>query len=146
MRHIINTFSALTHEASTILHTLKTLSRQHAPNYTSIVREFSAIERGQTRHGRGFVGWTTAREQGVTRVGLREGLKGPGRVSGGEPVLLEAQVRAARGMVELRRTRNARMSARSPGLGGIGKRGSGAGAGVVMGYQGVFTPTKAKII
>jgi len=30
-------------------------------------------------------------------VGLRVGLKGAGRVSGDEPVLLEAQVRAVRG-------------------------------------------------
>jgi len=78
-------------------------------------------------------------------VGLREGLKGAGRVSSGEPVLLEAQVRAVRGMVELRGTRNARMSARSGCLGGIGKRGSGTGAGVVMAYRGLFTPTKTKI-
>ena len=57
-------------------------------------------------------------------VGLREGLKGAGRVSGGEPVLLEVQVRVVRGMAELRRTRNARMSARSPYLGRIGKSGT----------------------
>ena len=82
-------------------------------------------------------------------VGLREGLKGTGRVSGGEPVLLEAQVRAVRGMVELKGTRNARMSARSSCLGGIGKRGNGGGGGggggVIMEYRGLFTPTKTKI-
>jgi len=71
-------------------------------------------------------------------ISLREGSKDAGRVSGGEPVLLEAQVRAERGMVELRRRRNARISARSPSLGGIRKRGSGASAGVVMGYRGLF--------
>jgi len=78
-------------------------------------------------------------------MGLREGLKGAGRVSGGEPVLLEAQVRAVRGMVELKGTRNARMSARSSCLGGIARRGGGAGAGVIMGYRGLFSPTKTKI-
>ena len=52
-------------------------------------------------------------------VGLRVGLKGLWRVSGDEPVLLEAQVRAVRGMVELRGTRNARMSARGPVSAGL---------------------------
>ena len=80
-------------------------------------------------------------------VGLREGLKGTVRVSGGESVLLGAQVRAVREMVELKGTRNARMSARSSCLGGIEKRGSGGGGGggVVMEYRGLFTPTKTKI-
>jgi len=59
------------------------------------------------------------------------------------PSLAQAVVR---GIVELRGTRNTQMSARSPCLGGVGKRGSSVGAGVVMGYRGVFTPTKAKII
>ena len=48
--------------------------------------------------------------------------------------------------MELRGTRNELMSARGPCLGGIGRRGSGARAGVVMGYWGLFTLTKAKVI
>jgi len=164
-----DTFSALTHETSTILCSLKTLSRQHAPIYTSIVREFTAIEGAQT------ILWTRARgldsseselltlvgtygekacgyvkrirleyfaQQGEL-VGLREGLKGVGRVRGGEPVLPEAKIRGERGMVELRGTMNARMNARSPC--------EGLGGGVVVPVLGCYrvqevVSTKTKII
>jgi len=67
MRHINNTFSALTHEANTIIRSLKTLSSQHAPIYTSIVREFTAIERSHTTRGRVLVDWTTARVRSYSR-------------------------------------------------------------------------------
>lgn len=167
--HINSTISTLTQETGTILRSLSTLSHQHAPIYASIVREFTMIERAQTTlwtRARGvdyseskellaLVGTYEEKARGyVERIGmeyvslrgelasLREGLKMTGRVSGGEPAPLEAQVRAVRGMVRLKETRGARMSARSGCLGGIGKGGGSAGA--VMGYRGMFAPTKTK--
>ncbi|CAZ82638.1 unnamed protein product [Tuber melanosporum] len=168
--HINNTLSALAQETGAILRSLRTLSHQHAPIYASIVREFTAIERAQTTlwtRARGvdyseskellaLVGTYEEKARGYVErvgmeyvalrgelVGLREGLKEAGRVSGGELVPFEAQIRAVRGMVELKRTRDARMSARSGCLGGVGKRSGGGGAAV--GYRGLFKPTKTKI-
>ncbi|KAG0132923.1 hypothetical protein HOY82DRAFT_605371 [Tuber indicum] len=168
--HINNTLSALAQETGTILRSLRTLSHQHAPIYASIVREFTAIERAQTTlwtRARGvdyseskellaLVGTYEEKARGYVErvgmeyvalrgelVGLREGLKEAGRVSGGELVPFEAQIRAVRGMVELKGTRDARMSARSSCLGGVGKRSGGGGAAV--GYRGLFKPTKTKI-
>ncbi|KAG0633660.1 hypothetical protein HOY80DRAFT_1103609 [Tuber brumale] len=170
LAHRINTtLSTLAQETGTILHSLRTLSRQHVPIYASIVREFTAIEHAQTTlwtRARGvdyseskellaLVGTYEEKARGyVERIGmeyvalrgelmgLREGLKEAGRVSSGESVPLEAQIHAVRGMVELKGTRDARMSARSGCLGGIGNRG---GDGATMGYRGLFKPTKTKI-
>ncbi|RPA98866.1 hypothetical protein L873DRAFT_1828302 [Choiromyces venosus 120613-1] len=167
---INTTLSTLSHSTTTILHSLQALSAQHAPIYTSIIREFTAIERAQTTlwtRARGkdyrenrellaLVGTYEEKARGyVERImleyvalhgelaGLAERLKKEGsvRVSACDGgVRVEEQVRAVRKMAALKESRNARMSARNRCLGGVGKSRVGG-----MGYHGLFTPTKTRI-